>query len=262
MWSIIAASVVVLPEPVGPVTSTRPRCSSARRRTIGGSPSSSIDGMPGSTRRSTSPTEPRWRNTLTRNRPRPASGVGEVGLVVVEELVGPGLGHERERDALGVGRRDLARCSQGSRWPSTRRNGGEPTLMWTSEASRRTDSRSRLSRSSKVVPFRTEVGDPVAALGIDRRARRPEDGVPARSRRISRRRGGARGRATASTTVVPGPPEVSGLAVDRAGRRADERRQAGRDRVPERVEVVAALEERDQPARARPSAATRALMAA
>ena len=29
MWSIIVASVVVLPEPVGPVTSTRPRCSSA-----------------------------------------------------------------------------------------------------------------------------------------------------------------------------------------------------------------------------------------
>ena len=28
-WSIIAASVVVLPEPVAPVTRTRPRCSSA-----------------------------------------------------------------------------------------------------------------------------------------------------------------------------------------------------------------------------------------
>ena len=31
MWSSIAASVVVLPEPVAPVTSTRPRCSSASR---------------------------------------------------------------------------------------------------------------------------------------------------------------------------------------------------------------------------------------
>jgi hypothetical protein len=36
MWSIIAASVVVFPEPVAPVTSTRPRCSSARRRTPDG----------------------------------------------------------------------------------------------------------------------------------------------------------------------------------------------------------------------------------
>src|SRR5438874_1067197 len=33
MWSSIAASVVVLPEPVAPVTSTRPRCSSASRPT-------------------------------------------------------------------------------------------------------------------------------------------------------------------------------------------------------------------------------------
>ena len=31
MWSSIAASVVVFPEPVSPVTRTRPRCSSARR---------------------------------------------------------------------------------------------------------------------------------------------------------------------------------------------------------------------------------------
>ena len=36
MWSIIDASVVVLPEPVAPVTSTRPRRSSARRVTPSG----------------------------------------------------------------------------------------------------------------------------------------------------------------------------------------------------------------------------------
>ena len=38
MWSSIAASVVVLPEPVAPVTRTSPRCSSARRVTPGGQP--------------------------------------------------------------------------------------------------------------------------------------------------------------------------------------------------------------------------------
>ena len=40
MWSMIAASVVVLPEPVAPVTRTSPRCSSARRLTPAGSESS------------------------------------------------------------------------------------------------------------------------------------------------------------------------------------------------------------------------------
>ena len=69
--SIMAAIVVVLPDPVGPVTSTRPRGSSVRRRTTGGRPRASNDGVPGSTRRSTSATVLRWRKTLTRNRPAP-----------------------------------------------------------------------------------------------------------------------------------------------------------------------------------------------
>ena len=72
-WSIMDASVVVLPDPVGPVTSTSPRGSSASRAITGGRPRSSIDSAPSWTRRSTSPTEPRWRNALTRNRPTPGS---------------------------------------------------------------------------------------------------------------------------------------------------------------------------------------------
>ena len=40
-WSTIAASVVVLPEPVAPVTSTSPRRSSASFSTAGGMPSAS-----------------------------------------------------------------------------------------------------------------------------------------------------------------------------------------------------------------------------
>ena len=62
MWSIIAATVVVLPEPAGPDTMTRPSLllgqaadSAAAGRAIG-------DGRaPGTTRRTTRPTEPRWR---------------------------------------------------------------------------------------------------------------------------------------------------------------------------------------------------------
>ena len=71
-WSIMAARVVVLPEPVGPVTSTSPRGCSARWAITGGRPSSAIDIAPSWTRRSTIPTEPRWRKALTRNRPTPA----------------------------------------------------------------------------------------------------------------------------------------------------------------------------------------------
>jgi hypothetical protein len=71
MWSIIAARVVVLPDPVGPVTSTIPRGSSASRVITAGRPSSAADIAPICTRRSTIPTVPRWRNAATRNRPTP-----------------------------------------------------------------------------------------------------------------------------------------------------------------------------------------------
>ena len=51
MWSIIAARVVVFPDPVGPVTSTRPRDASERYLTTGGRPRSSNEGLPTRTRR-------------------------------------------------------------------------------------------------------------------------------------------------------------------------------------------------------------------
>ena len=42
IWSIIAASVVDLPEPVGPVISTRPRGREVKSARIEGSPSSAM----------------------------------------------------------------------------------------------------------------------------------------------------------------------------------------------------------------------------
>jgi hypothetical protein len=69
MWSIIAASVVDLPEPVVPVTRTIPRCSSASWRAITGQPSSSIVRIRVSgIARATSETPPRWRKALMRKR--------------------------------------------------------------------------------------------------------------------------------------------------------------------------------------------------
>ncbi|GBC87528.1 hypothetical protein HRbin12_01538 [bacterium HR12] len=56
MCPIIAAIVVVLPVPVGPVTSTSPRGESASVRITGGSMSSSMVGMSERTRRTASPT--------------------------------------------------------------------------------------------------------------------------------------------------------------------------------------------------------------
>src|SRR5277367_2450119 len=71
--SIMAASVVDLPEPVVPVVRIRPRCSSQTvERMRGSSSSSMVRIFVGMTRR-TMPTLPRCWKTLTRKRPRPAT---------------------------------------------------------------------------------------------------------------------------------------------------------------------------------------------
>ncbi len=59
--SIIAASEVDLPEPVGPVTSTKPRGLRVSSCTVAGSPSSSIEVNPKGIRRKAAPTAPRWK---------------------------------------------------------------------------------------------------------------------------------------------------------------------------------------------------------
>ena len=133
MWSTIAARVVVLPDPVGPVTSTRPRCSSANLVTTGGKPSSEADSALGSTRRKTRPVEPLWRKALQRNRPRP--------LAEREKSASPVSLYSWSRSA---GRITWTRSSHSS-WPTagngvirrsplTRALGGEPTLMCKSDA--------------------------------------------------------------------------------------------------------------------------------
>ena len=57
------------------------------------------------TRRSTRPTEPRWRMTLTRKRPRPDTEYAKSASRRRDELLGALLRHDRERDALGLDRR-------------------------------------------------------------------------------------------------------------------------------------------------------------
>ena len=74
MMSTIEARVVDLPDPVGPVTSTRPRGRLARPLTTAGTPSFSSGTIRYGMARSTAPTESRCTNTLSRNRPTLATG--------------------------------------------------------------------------------------------------------------------------------------------------------------------------------------------
>ena len=73
MMSTIAASVVDLPEPVGPVTSTNPRGLRVNSSSTGGSPSSSRLGISCGMRRKAALIEPRWKKQLTRKRATPGT---------------------------------------------------------------------------------------------------------------------------------------------------------------------------------------------
>ena len=72
MWSIIAASVVDLPEPVVPVSRMIPRSSSASSVITGGSASSLIVRILWGIARHTSEISPRWRKALMRKRATPS----------------------------------------------------------------------------------------------------------------------------------------------------------------------------------------------
>ena len=71
--SIIEASVVDLPEPVGPVTSTKPRGFLMKSISTGGRPSVSNAGMSCGIVRMTAPIDARWKKALTRKRALPGT---------------------------------------------------------------------------------------------------------------------------------------------------------------------------------------------
>ena len=105
MWPIIAAHVVVLPDPVGPVTRTSPRCSSAILRTAGGM----FEGREVLRPRQDAAADDPDRATLAERVHAEAADagdrVGEVRLdLVVEELALHPLVHHLAREPVGVGR--------------------------------------------------------------------------------------------------------------------------------------------------------------
>jgi hypothetical protein len=73
MMSIIAASEVDLPDPVGPVTSTNPRGFRVNSSRICGNPSSPSWGISWGIRRKAALIEPRWKKQLTRKRETPGT---------------------------------------------------------------------------------------------------------------------------------------------------------------------------------------------
>src|SRR5438552_568168 len=103
---MIAASVVVLPEPVAPVTSTSPRCSSAIDLTPGGILRSSKLGTCLGMTRNANDIEPRWRTALTRRRGGRRKPKRKTGEALESELQAPGDAlerRERRREPLSVG---------------------------------------------------------------------------------------------------------------------------------------------------------------
>src|SRR3954447_19199736 len=134
MWSIIAASVVDLPEPVVPVSSTMPRSSSARSRMTGGRSSCSIERMSTGIARMTSDVEPRCLKALTRKRATPGieyekstslSSANSASLLGSSSIwrTAPSVSSPVRR-----GRPAIARMT-----PSTRMTGGAGTLRCRSE---------------------------------------------------------------------------------------------------------------------------------
>ena len=69
----MAASVVDLPEPVGPVTSTSPRGLSDNSAKIGGAPNSTKFRILLGMARNTAPAPRKWLKAFTRKRDRPSN---------------------------------------------------------------------------------------------------------------------------------------------------------------------------------------------
>ena len=115
MWSIIAASVVDLPEPVVPVSRMIPRSSSASSRMTAGSASSSIVLIAERDRAADDRDRAALAEGVDAEAREPVERVGEVDLVLLRELLAlRGLRQERlASGVVGIGR--ASSCSQPGR---------------------------------------------------------------------------------------------------------------------------------------------------
>src|SRR5207247_2383382 len=168
----MAARVVVLPEPVGPVTRINPRCSSASLRTASGSPISWNEGPPNRSFRRTIEIEPRCRNTFARKRPTFATeyakstsprsanvalrSCGTMPSAIACVSIGPSGSRSRRIKPWG-----------------NRIIGGDPTLTWRSDPSPLTSSSSHELNSGTIgapVSISSLPGRSIVGRGAARRA--------------------------------------------------------------------------------------------
>ena len=235
MWSTIAASVDVRPDPASPHTRTNPDVASARRVAAAGQPER-VD------RRDAGHDAPQHEADdaalAERADPEPAEAlhrVHGVDLVLVAQRTVGATERAARAASLGVGRLD--------------------------HVERRLDERAVDPQVGPGADLQVDVGralldgepqQPIEiqhAAGIDRRMRPALDprrfgALRSRGEQVAQRS------AAASTTVGPGPPRRGRLGGP--ARLTEEDGQRRGDAVAEGVEVVAALEEHDRrPGRAR-----------
>ncbi len=128
------AIVVDLPDPVGPVTSTRPRGRWANRSIAIGRPRSSSCGILCAMTRNAAPTEPALPVDVEPEPADPGNRVGRVQLVVAGEVLPLLVGQRGADEPLGVARElSVRRPASGASDPCTRTHGGTPTVRCRSE---------------------------------------------------------------------------------------------------------------------------------
>ena len=216
----MAARVVVLPEPVGPVTRINPRCSSASLRTASGSPISWNEGPPNRSFRRTIEIEPRCRKTFARKRPTFATeyakstsprsanaafrSCGTMPSAIACVSIGPSGSRSRRIKPWG-----------------NRIIGGDPTLTWRSDPSPLTSSSSHELNSGTIgapVSISSLPGRSIVGRGAARRAVRSIGAFGGRLQSAGRRSSQS-SRAVSRQTVVRSA-RGSNDVIRRAGRDA------------------------------------------
>ena len=175
MRSRIALTVVVFPDPAGPVTSDQAARLDRHALDDRRQAEWSHGGMPDTTQRNTRPTEPRWRYTLTRKRPRPGT--------LWAKSASPVLANSSARRR---GRISSAICSVSPGSTASKGAGGAGRRSGRTAASR--PSRAGRTRASPSGNAATRAGRsrPAPPIGPDVTARRLGYPSPRRACRLER----------------------------------------------------------------------------
>ncbi len=120
-----AASVVVLPDPVGPPTRTSPRGSCASNSTVGGKPSVDRRGTRAGSNRTAAAARPRSRCRLTRKRPIPAMR-NDASAIRASRYCRRACGASAGRTASSMSSPSSGPSASGMTLLSTRIDGGAP----------------------------------------------------------------------------------------------------------------------------------------